>query len=405
MNFSGRRILLGVTGGIAAYKSAELVRLLSKAGAEVQVVMTSAAQQFITPLTLQTLSGKPVRSALFDPQAEYSMGHIELARWADIILIAPATADFIARLAHGRADDLLSAVCLASDVEQVVAPAMNRRMWDNPATRTNIATLQQHGIAVWGPADGDMACGESGSGRLLEPAELMQRLSARFQQGRFAGIRVLLTAGPTHEPLDPVRFIGNRSSGRMGFALASAFSTAGAEVELISGPVSLETPAGVSRSDVQTAAEMAQRVAERVQACDLFVACAAVADYRVADIATQKIKKSEDRLSLQLLRNPDILASVAALTDGPFTVGFAAETENLLENAAAKRVAKGIDVIAANQVGGTSGGFDARDNALTLIWQQGQVTLPLQDKMRLATQMVEYLADIYSQTKTREQFV
>jgi len=394
-DLKGKRLLLGVSGGIAAYKSAELVRLLGKAGAEVRVVMTEGATRFVTPMTFQALSGNPVRQELFDPAHEAAMGHIELARWADLMLVAPASADFMARLAAGMADDLLATLCLASAAPLVLAPAMNRLMWSNPATRENAATLRQRGIQLWGPAEGEQACGESGPGRMLEPEEMVRRLIMRFRQGPLQGVRVLLTAGPTREAIDPVRYIGNRSSGKMGFALASAFIEAGAAVTLVSGPVALATPAGVRRIDVESALQMREAVLGEVAGCDLFVACAAVADYRPEDPAQQKIKKHNSQLEVRLVRNPDILAEVAALESPPFTVGFAAETEDPVSYAEGKRKAKRLDMIAANRVGGSEGGFEGDRNALTLLWEGGQRELPMNDKGQLAREMVEIVAERY----------
>jgi phosphopantothenoylcysteine decarboxylase/phosphopantothenate--cysteine ligase len=388
---SGKHILLGVTGGIAAYKSAELVRQLRARGARVRVVMTAGAQEFITPLTLQALSGNPVHCELLDRDAEAAMGHIELARWADALLVAPATADFLARLQQGRADDLLTAVALACDAPVAVAPAMNRAMWENPATRANINSLRTRGIHIWGPASGEQACGEVGPGRLLEPDELVRMLGSLFETGVLSGYRVLVTAGPTREAIDPVRYISNHSSGRMGFAVARAASEAGAGVVLVSGPVSLETPEGVTRIDVVSADEMQRAVQERVAECDIFISVAAVADYRPEVIAAHKLKKSASQMTLAMTRNPDILAGVAALANAPFTVGFAAETDALEDNARAKRAAKSIDMIAANRVG-EGAGFDVPDNALQVYWQGGEQALPLADKEKLARQLVELIA-------------
>lgn len=397
---AGKKLLLGITGGIAAYKSVELVRLLRKSAAEVQVVLSGAATQFVTPMTLQAVSGRPVRQELFDPAHEAAMGHIELARWADLVLIAPASASFLARLANGFADNLLSTLCLATAAPIALAPAMNQQMWQNPATRYNVALLEQRGIELWGPASGDQACGEVGPGRMLEPAALLERVVDRFRQGSLAGVRVLLTAGPTREPLDPVRFIGNRSSGKMGFALASAFARAGAQVELVAGPVTLETPGGVRRTDVETAAEMERAVLAKVAACDIFVGCAAVADYRPDVVADQKIKKSQDRMEIRLVRNADILASVAALPDAPFTVGFAAETQDPEGYAEKKRVAKRVNMIAANLVGAEQGGFERDENALTLLWDGGRERLPMADKSQLAERLVSLIAEHYEKRHT-----
>ncbi len=392
---NGKRILLGVTGGIAAYKAAELVRLLKKGGAEVQVVMTRAAREFITPMTLQALSGRSVRQELFDPVHEAAMGHIELARWADLILVAPASAHLLARLALGMADDLLTTLCLAAASPIAVAPAMNQQMWLNPATRQNARRLEGNGIHIWGPAEGEQACGETGPGRMLEPEELFRRVEEHFAEGPLQGVRVLLTAGPTREPMDPVRFVGNRSSGKMGFALARAFVAAGAEVSLVSGPVALDTPAGVARVDVETALEMQQAVQERVGKCDIFVACAAVADYRPEEAQGQKIKKGEERMQIKLVRNPDILAEVAALSHAPFTVGFAAETERLREHAEEKRRAKGVNMIAANRVGAETGGFERDENALSVFWEGGSRELALAGKQSLANELVSLIAEKY----------
>ncbi|MDH3979577.1 MAG: bifunctional phosphopantothenoylcysteine decarboxylase/phosphopantothenate--cysteine ligase CoaBC [Gammaproteobacteria bacterium] len=388
---TGKHILLGVAGGIAAYKSAELVRQLRAQGARVRVVMTAGAQEFITPLTLQALSGNPVHSELLDRDAEAAMGHIELARWADALLVAPATADFIARLQQGRADDLLTAVALACDAPVAVAPAMNRAMWENPATQANITALKARSIHVFGPAPGKQACGEVGPGRLLEPEQLVTALTGLFETGALSGYRVLVTAGPTREAIDPVRYISNHSSGRMGYAVARAASEAGAEVVLVSGPVSLDTPERVTRIDVISADDMQHAVQERVADCDIFIAVAAVADYRPGQVAANKLKKSADQMTLVLARNPDILAGVAALPDAPFTVGFAAETDAIEDNARAKRVAKSVDMIAANRVG-KGAGFDTPDNALQVYWQGGEQVLPLTDKAKLARQLVALIA-------------
>ncbi len=393
-----RRVLLGVGGGIAAYKSAELVRLLRRAGARVRVVMTDAAARFITPLTLQALSGEPVRQDLFDPAHEAAMGHIELARWADLVLIAPATADLMARLAAGMADDLLTTLCLATPAPVALAPAMNQGMWRHPATRDNAALLERRGVALWGPAEGGQACGDQGPGRMLEPAELLHRVEAALAGGgRFAGRRVLITAGPTREALDPVRYLTNRSSGKMGYALAEAFRDQGATVVLVSGPVTLTPPVGVETVPVESAREMEQAVMQRVDDCDLFVACAAVADYRPRAVAEQKMKKTEQRLVVELERNPDILAGVAALPSPPFTVGFAAETRDPVGYADEKRRRKKVDMIAANLVGAEQGGFERDENALTVLWEGGSRELPLADKRRLAADLVALIAERYGQ--------
>ncbi|HLB30009.1 MAG TPA: bifunctional phosphopantothenoylcysteine decarboxylase/phosphopantothenate--cysteine ligase CoaBC, partial [Gammaproteobacteria bacterium] len=390
-----KRVLLGVTGGIAAYKGAELVRRLREQGAEVQVVMTRGAREFITPLTFQALSGKPVRTEIFSAGDEAAMGHIELARWADCVLIAPASANFIARLAAGLADDLLSTLCLASAAPIAIAPAMNQQMWNNPATCANVRVLKERGMNIFGPASGDQACGETGPGRMLEPGQLVEALAEFFKgEGRLCGRRVLITAGPTQEAIDPVRYISNRSSGRMGYALCAAALNVGAEVTLISGPVALQAPAGARVVQVRTALEMRQAVmAEAVQA-DIFIAAAAVADYRCADDAAIKIKKSATALNLRLEPNPDILAEVAALARAPFTVGFAAETESLREHALEKLEGKHLDMIAANLLGDGKG-FESPDNALEVYWRGGERSLPLAAKERIATQLMELIAERY----------
>jgi phosphopantothenoylcysteine decarboxylase/phosphopantothenate--cysteine ligase len=392
-----RRILLGVSGGIAAYKAAELLRVLQQAGHEVRVVMTRAAMEFVRPLTFQALSGKPVHSDLLDPNAEAAMGHIELARWAERILIAPASADVIARLAHGQADDLLAAVCLASEAPVAIAPAMNRAMWAHAATAENIQTLQRRGVQVWGPDEGVQACGEVGPGRMLEPTELAQRMQHWLAPGVLQGVRVLVTSGPTHEPLDPVRYLGNRSSGRMGHAVAAAAAEAGAHVTLVSGPVALPDPADMQEVlPVKTAQDMHAACMARASGTDIFIAVAAVADFRPAEVMSNKIKKGDAQdVSLKLVRNPDILADIAALPDAPFTVGFAAETENLAEYAQAKLREKRVQMIAANRVS-ASAGFEAEDNALTLFSAQGQEELPHAAKTELARQLIQRIAMHYN---------
>lgn len=388
---SGKHILLGVTGSIAAYKSAELVRQLRAQGAEVRVIMTAGAREFITPLTLQALSGHPVHTDLLDTSAEAAMGHIALARWADAVLVAPATADCLARLLQGRADDLLCAVTLACAAPVAVAPAMNRGMWDNPATQHNVQALRARGLHLFGPALGEQACGETGPGRLLEPDELVTALGGLFETGLLGGCRVLVTAGPTREAIDPVRYLSNRSSGRMGHAVARAAAEAGAEVILVSGPVALAAPPHLQCIDVVSARDMHAAVLERVGGCDIFIAVAAVADYRPEQVAAQKLKKDVSQRTLTLTRNPDILAEVAALANAPFTVGFAAETEQLEAHAQAKRVAKSLDMIAANRVGDGIG-FDVQENALQVFWEGGSQALPQAGKTKLARQLVELIA-------------
>ncbi len=390
-----KKILLGITGGIAAYKSALLLRMLQRSGASVRVVMTAAAQAFVTPLTFQALSGQRVYTELLDLEQEAAMNHIELARWADLVLVAPASADFLARLTAGMANDLLSTLCLATRAPIALAPAMNQQMWLNQATRENVQRLVSRGIKLWGPDEGLQACGESGPGRMLEAASLREMAETFFAPGPLQGVRVLITAGPTREPIDPVRFIGNRSSGRMGFALADAFKQLGADVCLVSGPVALATPSGVQRVNVETAEEMQHAVMARAKACEIFVGVAAVADYRPVTAVGQKIKKSIERLNLALEPNPDILAEVAALEHAPFTVGFAAETEKLEAHAEAKLHAKGIDLIAANRVGEADGGFESEENALLLLWEDGRESLPMMPKSRLARQLADRISKQY----------
>lgn len=387
-----KRILLGVTGGIAAYKAADLVRRLVAAGADVRVAMTAAATRFVAPLTFQALSGEPVRSELFDPAHEAAMGHIELARWADLILVAPASADFLARLAVGMADDLLATLCLASAAPIAVAPAMNQQMWRAPATVANVARLRARGVHLLGPAAGAQACGDTGPGRMLEPAELVAAVAGLFVPPLLADVRVTITAGPTREPIDPVRFIGNRSSGKMGFALAAAAAAAAARVRLVAGPVALPTPPGVERVDVERAEQMLAVVL--ADPGEVFIGCAAVADYRVEAPASAKIKKDAERLSLTLVRNPDILATVARGRPRPFTVGFAAETDDLEANARAKLAAKGLDLIAANWVGerAAGGGFESDRNALRVLWADGGITLEQAPKADLARQLITIVA-------------
>jgi phosphopantothenoylcysteine decarboxylase/phosphopantothenate--cysteine ligase len=390
-NLSGVHVLLGVSGGIAAYKGAETVRRLRDAGAEVHVVLTANAARFVTPLTFQALSGNPVRTSLWDESAEAAMGHIELARWADEVLIAPASADLIARLAHGHADDLLTTLCLATAAPVSLAPAMNQQMWAHAATQANMALLRQRGVRVFGPASGGQACGEFGSGRLLEAGEIVGELAAARAPRVLDGLHVLVSAGPTYEDIDPVRFIGNRSSGRMGFAVAEAAAQAGAQVTLVAGPVSLATPAGVARIDVRSAREMREAVLAQAPRSDVFVSAAAVGDFRPQAVAPQKLKKTGQRLELSLMQNPDILAEVAAMPQRPFLVGFAAETENVEEYARAKLERKRLDLIAANRVGADCG-FERDDNALLLIWPDGREELARADKRELARQLIGRIA-------------
>lgn len=389
---TNRQIVVGITGGIAAYKSAELVRRLQDHGAAVRVVMTRSAQEFITPLTLQALSGYPVHTDLLDPAAEAAMGHIELARWADLVLVAPASADFIARLCHGHADDLLSTLCLATAAPLAVAPAMNQGMWGDEATQANIATLRQRRVTILGPAEGSQACGDVGPGRMLEPDRLAQLAAEVFPSRALDRSRVLITAGPTREPIDPVRYISNHSSGKMGFALARAAVDAGAEVTLIAGPVTLATPEHVHRVDVESAEQMYAAVQAHAAACDVFIAAAAVADYRPASSADQKIKKSQEQMTLTLVRNPDIVAAVAGRAPKPFTVGFAAETEQLLEHARAKLERKNLDMIVANNVAAEGIGFNSDDNAVTVLWRNGEIAFSQRSKSQLARDLIEVIA-------------
>ncbi|HJW27393.1 MAG TPA: bifunctional phosphopantothenoylcysteine decarboxylase/phosphopantothenate--cysteine ligase CoaBC [Rhodocyclaceae bacterium] len=390
MELQGKRIVLGVTGGIAAYKAAELVRLLGKQGAEVQVAMSEAATRFVTPVTFQALSGKPVFTDQWDPRMPNNMAHIDLSRSADCILVAPASADFMARVAHGLADDLLTTLVLARDCPLLVAPAMNRQMWENPATRRNAAQLLADGIPLLGPASGEQACGETGAGRMLEPEDILEEVVAFFTPKRLAGRKVLMTAGPTFEAIDPVRGITNLSSGKMGYALARAARHAGAEVTLVSGPVSLPTPWGVTRVDVRSALDMHQAVMSRVQGAEIFIGVAAVADYRVANPAEQKLKKDDGGLpAIELVQNPDILAEVAALPEGPFCVGFAAESRNLEQYAQTKRRKKNIPLIAGNLI---QEGFGGDDNRLVLFDDNGVHPLTPAPKSVLARQLVEHIA-------------
>ncbi|MFM1886872.1 MAG: hypothetical protein RL026_2029 [Pseudomonadota bacterium] len=389
---SGTRILLGVSGGIAAYKAPDLVRRLVERGAEVQVVMTAGARQFVSPMTFQAVSGRPVRTDLWDHAAEAGMSHIELARWADLLLVAPATADSLAHLAHGFADDLLTTLCLASDAPLAVAPAMNRLMWSHPATQANLTLLRNRGVHVIGPASGGQACGETGAGRMVEPAEIAEAVMALLPvEGPLAGRRVLVTAGPTREKLDPVRFISNRSSGKMGYSIAQAARGLGAEVVLVSGPVSLPAPPGVRRVMVESAQQMHDAVMAEISGTDLFIATAAVADYRPVEPVDCKIKKVSDTLEVRLERTTDILAAVAALPDRPYVVGFAAETHDVEVHALAKLERKNLDLIAANEVGDCKV-FDQDDNSLVLLWRGGgRLELGAASKQVLARRLMEFI--------------
>jgi phosphopantothenoylcysteine decarboxylase / phosphopantothenate---cysteine ligase len=388
ISLNNKHILLGVSGSIAAYKSAELVRRFKDAGADVRVVLTAGGAEFVTPLTFQALSGNPVHSALLDTEAEAAMGHIELARWADAVIVAPASANLLARLAQGRADDLLSAICLATAAPVAVAPAMNQQMWANAATQENLRQLNARAVSQFGPGEGDQACGDVGPGRMLEAEQLAQLTADIFETGALAGRTVLITAGPTQEAIDPARYLSNRSSGKMGYAIAQAAVEAGAKVILVSGPTALETPSRVQRIDVASAQQMRDAVMQCIGECDIFIGAAAVADYRPTNIATQKIKKSEDVLTLELQRNPDILAEVAALKGGPFAIGFAAETENLEQHAREKLQRKGLDMIAANLVG-EGVGFERDDNALLVLTAKDKQQLPKASKFALGRQLIE----------------
>ncbi|HDS1040161.1 TPA: bifunctional phosphopantothenoylcysteine decarboxylase/phosphopantothenate--cysteine ligase CoaBC [Stenotrophomonas maltophilia] len=400
----GQKLLLCVGGGIAAYKALELVRRLRDAGALVQVAMTAGAQQFVTPLSFQALSGQPTRTTLWDSAAEQAMGHIELARWADRIVVAPGTADLLARLAQGHADDLVSTLCLASTAPLTVCPAMNHRMWLHPATQANIALLRQRGAQVIGPVDGPLAEGESGPGRLAEPTDIVAALagnaapptaSAAAPETRaLQGLRLLISAGPTYEDIDPVRYVGNRSSGKMGFALAAAAAAMGAQVVLVSGPVQLPTPAGVQRVDVRSAAQMRDAVLKALPA-DIYIGAAAVSDYTPRQVAAQKLKKTADSQSLviELVRTPDILAEVAAQTQSlKLVVGFAAETHDVEKYARGKLVDKRLDLVIANQVGISGGGFESDNNAATAFWQDGEQVFPATSKRELAEQLLALIA-------------
>ena len=391
---ANRRIIVGITGGIAAYKSAELVRRLQDQGADVRVVMTAAAQAFITPLTLQALSGKPVHLSLLATEAEAAMGHIELARWGDAILIAPASADFLAKAAHGQGNDLLSTLCLAARCPIAFAPAMNQAMWASTANQANVATLKSRGFPLFGPAEGSQACGDVGPGRMLEPDELVAATADLFETGLLSGKHVVITAGPTREAIDPVRFISNHSSGKMGYALAAAARDAGASVTLISGPVAINPPDRVNRVSVESAQEML-KAAQQALPCDIFIATAAVADYRPDTNASQKIKKSTqgDPMMLTLIENPDIVATIAKTSPKPFTVGFAAETQQVLSYAQDKIKRKNLDLIVANDVSRKDIGFNSDENAVTVVSHEGAVELDLAPKTQIASQIIQIIAE------------
>jgi len=394
---ANKRILLGITGGIAAYKCAELTRRLTEQGAEVRVVMTQSAQEFITPLTMQAVSGFPVSHSLLDPAAEAGMGHIELAKWADLVLIAPATANFIAKFTAGIADDLLSTLCLATPAPIAVAPAMNQVMYQAPATQANLATLKQRAVPLWGPASGAQACGDVGPGRMVNPDELVTAVvdffTAAAQPQVLAGKNIMITAGPTREAIDPVRYISNHSSGKMGYALAQAALSLGANVTIVSGPVALAAPAECRMINVTSALDMHDAVMSDINQQDIFIACAAVADYRPETIAEQKIKKTNsDEMIVRMVKNPDIVASVAALKNSPFTVGFAAETQDVEHYARDKMQRKNLAMIAANDVSQSGQGFNAEDNALTVFWPQGTAQIALANKQDVAAQLLLLIA-------------
>lgn len=394
MKLQNKRILLGISGGIAAYKSVELVRRLREQGAEVRVVMTDSARAFITPLTLQAVSGHAIPDGVLDPASELGMNHIELAKWADLVLLAPATANLIARLACGMADELLTTLCLATPATVAVAPAMNMQMYLHPATQANLALLASRGIRLWGPASGAQACGDVGPGRMLEPAALVEE-TVRFFQPVKRDLKLMITAGPTREALDPVRYISNHSSGKMGFALAAAAAELGIHVTLISGPVNLATPAGVQRIDVDSALDMQAAVEAHLTGQHIFIGCAAVADYRPAEISLQKIKKSADEMQIALIKNPDIIAGVAARPDRPFVVGFAAETREIEQYALDKLTRKKLDLIAANDVAREGQGFNSDNNALTVFWPGGQQELPLASKTEVARHLMNIILKKY----------
>lgn len=400
---TGKQIVLGVSGGIAAYKTPELVRRLRDQGAEVRVVMTEAAKAFITPLSLQAVSGYPVYADLLDPAAEAAMGHIELGKWADLVVLAPATADLIARQAAGMANDLVTTICLATPAPIAVVPAMNQQMYRAAATQHNLQRLAERGVMIWGPDSGSQACGDIGPGRMLDPLTIVDNaLNWASPVNDLQHLNIMITAGPTREPLDPVRFITNHSSGKMGFAVATAAAKRGANVTLVSGPVSLPTPPWVKRIDVLTAAEMQQAVMDNAHRQHIFIATAAVADYRSAEVACKKIKKQGDEITLKMIKNPDIVAGVAAMKEGrPYVVGFAAETDNVEEYAQQKRRRKNLDLICANDVSQAGQGFNSDNNALHLFWQDGEKKLPLSDKSLLGQQLLDEIVSRYDEKNRR----
>jgi phosphopantothenoylcysteine decarboxylase/phosphopantothenate--cysteine ligase len=397
MQLENTNIILGITGGIAAYKTPDLVRKLVAKGANVRVVMTQSAKEFVSPLALQAVSGNLVSDDLLDKDAEAAMGHIELARWADKLVVAPATANFMAKLTHGLADDLLSTLCLATPATICIAPAMNQQMWFAEATQANLKILEQRNIQILGPAQGEQACGDIGPGRMLEPQEIADLLAQNTHEQVLAGKRITITAGPTREEIDPVRYLSNHSSGKMGYALAVAAQNLGATVTLISGPVNLLPPINVQTVSVSSAQQMYDAVMETTHNCDIFVGCAAVADYRVQQKTNQKIKKSESELTLTFIKNPDILNDVAHLPNAPFTLGFAAETQNLREYAIAKLQRKKLNMIAANDVSDSTIGFNSEQNALTIFWSKGEKKLDVADKQLLAMQLMHLVAQRYTE--------
>ena len=403
MSLAGKKIVLGVSGGIAAYKTPELVRRLRDRGAEVRVAMTEGAKAFITPLSLQAVSGYPVSDSLLDPAAEAAMGHIELGKWADLVILAPATADLIARVTAGMANDLVTTICLATPSPVAVVPAMNQQMYRNAATQHNLSVLAARGVQLWGPDSGSQACGDVGPGRMLDPLAIVDLAAAHFSPVKtLQHLNIMITAGPTQELLDPVRYITNKSSGKMGFAIAAAAARLGANVTLVSGPVALPTPAGVKRVDVVTALEMEAAVQAQVQSQQIFIGCAAVADYRAAAVADEKIKKQGDEITIKMVKNPDIVAGVAALsTNRPYVVGFAAETNNVEEYARQKRIRKNLDLICANDVSDANQGFNSDSNALHLFWQDGDKVLPLERKALLGQLLLDEIVTRYDEKNRR----
>ena len=393
MTLTNKKIVLGISGGIAAYKCAELVRRLKEHGCEVKVVMTESAKHFITPLTMQAVSGEIVSDSLLDPAAEAAMGHIEFAKWADLILVAPATCNIIAKMATGIADDLLTTLLLATPAKVAVAPAMNQQMYAHAATQANLATLKARNVLIWGPGKGEQACGDVGSGRMLEPHELVALCVENQPPQILAGKTITITAGPTREPLDPVRFISNHSSGKMGYALAEAALLLGANVNLISGPVTIKAPTGANLINIESAEQLLNEALIYAPQSDAFIGCAAVADYRAGEVATQKMKKQGDELTLTLVKNPDVIAAVANIKHNrPYTVGFAAETQNVESYAKGKLVNKNLDMICANDVSQSGLGFNSDQNALTLYWQNKQLELPVSSKSAIALKVIEQLA-------------